>query len=176
MFKLIVIPGTILTLMLTSCATSNDKGIEQTVETPAQQNEELVAQAQPKGMSSTPSKKSTNDAKLEETTKPALAGSYLTLQEYERSKDKYSEFKVVLFFNANWCSTCKIARDNIQSNLKSIPSDLAIVIVDFDNETDLRKRYGVTIQHTFIQIDKNGNELAKWAGSTTAKDIAEKTV
>jgi hypothetical protein len=48
--------------------------------------------------------------------------------------------------------------------------------VDFDNETDLRKKYGVTIQHTFVQIDKDGNSLAKWAGSTTAEEIAEKTV
>jgi len=78
--------------------------------------------------------------------------------------------------DANWCSTCKIARDNIESNLNSIPSDLTIVVVDFDKENDLRKKYGVTIQHTFVQIDENGNELAKWSGSITAEEIAEKTI
>lgn len=103
-------------------------------------------------------------------------GSYLAFKEYEASKERFADADVVLFFNANWCSTCKIARDNIESNLESIPSNLAIVVVDFDNETDLRKKYGVTIQHTFVQIDKDGNLLAKWAGSTTAEEIAEKTV
>lgn len=103
-------------------------------------------------------------------------GSYLTFKDYEASKERFADADVVLFFNANWCSTCKIARDNIESNLESIPSNLAIVVVDFDNETDLRKKYGVTIQHTFVQIDKDGNLLAKWAGSTTAEEIAEKTV
>lgn len=103
-------------------------------------------------------------------------GSYLTFKDYEASKERFANADVVLFFNANWCSTCKIARDNIESNLESIPSNLAIVVVDFDNETDLRKKYGVTIQHTFVQIDKDGNLLAKWAGSTTAEEIAEKTV
>lgn len=103
-------------------------------------------------------------------------GSYLTFKDYEASKERFADADVVLFFNANWCSTCKIARDNIESNLESIPSNLAIVVVDFDNEIDLRKKYGVTIQHTFVQIDKDGNLLAKWAGSTTAEEIAEKTV
>jgi len=45
-----------------------------------------------------------------------------------------------------------------------------------DKENDLRKKYGVTIQHTFVQIDENGNELAKWSGSITAEEIAEKTI
>ena len=100
----------------------------------------------------------------------------MTLAEYENSKDRFVDSDVVLFFNANWCSTCKIARDNIEGNLDSIPSNLAIVVVDFDKETDLRKKYGVTIQHTFVQIDKDGNELTKWSGSVTAEEIAEETV
>lgn len=32
-------------------------------------------------------------------------------------------------------------------------------------------RYGVTIQHTFVHIDGEGNELKKWAGSMTAAEI-----
>lgn len=47
---------------------------------------------------------------------------------------------------------------------------------DFDTATDLRQKYGVTVQHTFLQIDAEGTELAKWSGSVTADEIAQNTV
>lgn len=123
-----------------------------------------------------PSKKSNAQTQAEDSAEVDQPGAYLTIQDFERSKEKYEESNIVLFFNANWCSTCKIARDNIESNLDAIPSSLVIVVVDFDKETDLRKKYGVTIQHTFVQIDENGSALAKWSGSVTAEEIAERTV
>jgi thiol-disulfide isomerase/thioredoxin len=104
------------------------------------------------------------------------AGAYISLADYQASKDSYASSKVVLFFNATWCSTCKKARGNLEADLSAIPSDLAIVLVDFDSETDLKRQYGVTVQHTFVQIDADGNKLAKWSGSLTAEEIAENTV
>jgi thioredoxin 1 len=122
------------------------------------------------------SEKPTKVKKTEDLDEPLVPGSYLTLQEFEGSGDRFKDADVVFFFNANWCSTCKIARDNIESNLNAIPTGLAIVVVDFDREIELRKKYGVTIQHTFVQIDGNGNQLAKWSGSVTAEEIAKRTV
>lgn len=107
---------------------------------------------------------------------PSGAGAYISLAEYQAAKASYASSKVVLFFNATWCSTCKKARSNLEANLSAIPADLAIVLVDFDSETDLRRQYGVTVQHTFVQIDAAGTELAKWSGSLTAAAIVEKTV
>jgi thiol-disulfide isomerase/thioredoxin len=103
-------------------------------------------------------------------------GSYITLAEYDANKGRYASTDVVLFFNAEWCSTCKKARDNIEASLASIPADLTIVVVDFDTANDLRQKYGVTVQHTFVQVDADGNELAKWSGSVTADEIAQNTV
>ena len=103
-------------------------------------------------------------------------GAYITLAEYQASKDSYAASKVVLFFNATWCSTCKKARNNLEADLTAIPADLAIVLVDFDSETELKRQYGITVQHTFVQIDATGNELTKWSGSVTAQEIAENTV
>lgn len=178
----------ILVVALTSCSSNSEDSLPEPVATLVQQSEESQSQTEPVSTNSNtspPKKPKTEtksevttkvDTKSEATAKTEKPGSYLTLREYEDTKEQFVDADVVLFFNANWCSTCKIARDNIESNLESIPSNLAIVVVDFDRETDLRKRYGVTIQHTFVQIDRNGNELAKWAGSTTVKEIAEKTV
>ena len=106
----------------------------------------------------------------------AGGGAYITLAEYQASKDSYAASKVVLFFNATWCSTCKKARNNLEADLTAIPADLAIVLVDFDSETELKRQYGITVQHTFVQIDATGNELTKWSGSVTAQEIAENTV
>jgi hypothetical protein len=50
------------------------------------------------------------------------------------------------------------------------------VLVDFDSESDLKRQYGITVQHTFVQIDTDGSELAKWSGSLTAQEIVENTI
>lgn len=105
-----------------------------------------------------------------------VPGSYITLAEYEADKAAYDAGDVVLFFNASWCSTCKIARDNLTADPAAIPEGLTIVTVDFDEATDLKQQYGVTLQHTFVQIGPDGAELAKWSGSVTAEEIAGNTV
>ena len=42
-------------------------------------------------------------------------------------------------------------------------------------EMELKQKYGITTQHTFVQVDADGNEVAKWTGSLTADEIAEQT-
>jgi thiol-disulfide isomerase/thioredoxin len=106
----------------------------------------------------------------------SMRGNYVSYQNYEQEVEKYQDSKVVMFFNAAWCSTCKIARDNFESSLDQIPSDLTIVLVDFDNSDDLRKKYGITVQHTLVQIDANGESLKKWSGSTTIDQIVKALV
>ena len=81
---------------------------------------------------------------------------------------------VVLFFHAGWCPTCKRAEKNIES--EAVPAGLTIVKTDFDSSDDLRQQYGVTVQHTFVQISPDGSTLAKFTGSDTAAEILGKTV
>lgn len=80
----------------------------------------------------------------------------------------------VLFFKASWCSTCAALEEDIESNSENIPSDLSIFTVDYDEETDLRKEYGVTVQHTLVQVDENGEQVQKWVGSPSLDDIVSK--
>lgn len=74
---------------------------------------------------------------------------------------------VVLFFRASWCPTCRAVDADIKANISKIPGSLAILDVDYDNSASLKQKYGVTYQHTFVQVDKDGNLIKKWSGSST---------
>ena len=79
----------------------------------------------------------------------------------------------VLFFYANWCSTCRPTDANFKENTSKIPEDVTVIRVNFNDpetdqeEKDLAKKYGITYQHTFVQIDSQGKEVTKWNGGQT---------
>lgn len=123
--------------------------------------------------SSTPSSTTSDSASSQA---PATRGSYIDYATYSANPALYSTGKVVLFFHANWCPKCRETDANLTSDPASVPVGLTIVKADFDSENDLRQKYGVGVQHTFVQVDAKGNELAKWTGTYNAADIDGKTV
>lgn len=74
---------------------------------------------------------------------------------------------VVLFFRAGWCPTCIALDKDIKANLGNIPASLTILDVNYDTSASLKQKYGVTYQHTFVQVDKDENMIKKWSGSPT---------
>lgn len=78
--------------------------------------------------------------------------------------------KKVLFFFADWCPTCKTADADFQANLSKLPEDVAVFKVHYNDSQTLEEdkalanRYGITYQHTFVQVDNDGNEISKWNG------------
>lgn len=78
-----------------------------------------------------------------------------------------NEGDVVLFFRASWCPTCKSVDADIKKNATQIPKGVTILDVDYDTATDLKKKYGVTYQHTFVQVAADGTQIAKWSASPT---------
>lgn len=72
----------------------------------------------------------------------------------------------VLFFHASWCPQCRALDQDIQQHITTL-SDVTIYKVDYDKATDLRQRYGVTIQTTFVKTDKDGNKLATYVAYDT---------
>jgi len=78
---------------------------------------------------------------------------------------------VVLFFRASWCPTCKALDGDIRAHLQDIPANLTILDVNYDNSTELKKKYGVTYQHTFVQVDAQGALIKKWSGSQTLSSL-----
>ncbi len=87
--------------------------------------------------------------------------------------DSASGKRRVLYFYATWCPSCKIANEDFTANPHKIPEDMIVLRVNYNDpdtdqeEKDLAKKYGITYQHTFVQIDTQGKEITKWNGGQT---------
>ena len=77
--------------------------------------------------------------------------------------------KVALFFHAPWCPTCKALDTSLSS--ATVPSDVVVFKVDYDSSTELKKKYGVTGQHTIVTLDANKNKIKLERGSQNIADI-----
>jgi thiol-disulfide isomerase/thioredoxin len=91
--------------------------------------------------------------------------------QYSRSAlDSAKNGRTVLFFYASWCPTCKPADTSFTQNANKIPGDMTLIRVNYNDtetdqeEKDLAKKYNITYQHTFVQIDSTGKEITKWNG------------
>jgi len=69
----------------------------------------------------------------------------------------------VLFFSASWCPTCRAAMRELEAGVERL-GGVVVVVVDYDRAGELKKRYGVTYQHTWVRIDSRGGKLAVWSG------------
>ncbi|PID97084.1 MAG: hypothetical protein CSA84_01650 [Actinomycetales bacterium] len=109
-----------------------------------------------------------------DTTAQPVAGRYTDYTDYENSTATAHEGTVVLFFHAEWCHACRDADEALTKS--GVPDGITVVKVDYDDRVDLRQKYGVTQQHTFVQIDEQGESIKKWTGSTDGADVAAATV
>lgn len=109
----------------------------------------------------TPSK--TNPTQPSPTTTPAAA-QYKDYSADAIAKAQQENKRVVLFFHAAWCPTCIAANKAFNASISQLPADVVLLKTDYDTETALKKKYAVTYQHTFVQIDASGNQISKWTG------------
>jgi thiol-disulfide isomerase/thioredoxin len=93
----------------------------------------------------------------------AKPGSYVAYSA-DAAKAAATDGKAVVFFHAAWCPTCKAAEAAFTSRAAEIPAGVTILKADYDTESALKAKYGITYQHTFVQVDAQGNQLAKWNG------------
>jgi thiol-disulfide isomerase/thioredoxin len=68
----------------------------------------------------------------------------------------------VLFFAADWCPNCQADLKDINANGSRL-GKVNVVMVDYDKSADLKAKYGITVQDTFVQIDAKGGKLAIWS-------------
>ena len=123
--------------------------------------------------------------KTEEIPKGVMMEGPTSMESGDKNKGTYEIYTpeklaqatngdVVLFFHASWCPTCRAAEASI--NETGVPDGLTILKLDYDRELELRQKYGVTVQHTFVQVDENGDLIKKWTGSPSATAIAGATI
>lgn len=101
--------------------------------------------------SSTTSKTADTSETINVTTQ---AGTYI---DYSEENYANAEGRRWLFFHAGWCPQCRALEKDIQES--GVPDGVTILKVDYDNETELKKKYGVTLQTTIVEVDEQGNKL-----------------
>ncbi len=79
--------------------------------------------------------------------------------------------KVALFFHAPRCPSCRSLNKELTADIATLPANTVVFKTDYDSSSDLKKKYGVTSQHTIVTIDANMNKIAlkKW---WDAQDVA----
>lgn len=103
----------------------------------------------------------------EETTKntdaPALSDRYLDYSSDNLAKATENNSKAVIFFAAlKWCPSCQSADRDLKENFSKVPTNVTIMKVDYDTATELKQKYAITMQDTFVQIDASGKEITRW--------------
>lgn len=92
----------------------------------------------------------------------AGAGSYKDYSVETVAAEQKAGKKVVLFFHAEWCPSCRAADAVFRASPEKFPAGYTVLKLDYDIETALKKKYGVIYQHTFVQIDNDGKPVSKW--------------
>lgn len=105
------------------------------------------------------------DAMMKDDGAMAAKGSYAV---YAPGVLADGETKV-LFFHAAWCPTCKKADANLNAWYAANAYGRSVYKVDYDTSNDLKAKYGVTYQHTFVLVDGQGNALQVIQGPTDAQ-------
>lgn len=102
-----------------------------------------------------------------ETDTASVDGRYVDYSADFLSDKSYDS--TIIFFYAPWCPECRGFDMVIKEGL--VPKNTQILKLDYDSSQDLRKKYGVTIQTSFVRVDSSGNKQRLWSGYGKDKSI-----
>lgn len=131
-------------------------------------------------------KKSTGEQGVSEVVKEQglviATSNYKDYSAFEYETAKKDGKVILLYFTANWCPICREQEPVNQEVLKELegsPEVVAFRIHILDSETTeetekLAEEFGVTYQHTFIVLDKNGNVSSKYTGPLAKQDLKDR--
>jgi len=122
----------------------------------------------------TPAAKDAKDTMQTSSPEPEAASEDMentVISEPSKEPGKYVPYKEdsiasdpgttkLLFFHAPWCPQCRDLEADILND--GVPMGVAIFKVDYDSNQTLRKKYGVTLQTTFVRVDEQGNLVKKY--------------
>ena len=84
------------------------------------------------------------------------------MKQMNNFNEQIKEGVVLVDFFATWCGPCKMQAPVLEE-LKEDRSDVKVVKIDVDQETEIARLYGVMSIPTLI-LFKDGNEVAKNVG------------
>lgn len=135
-------------LALSACAPSSpgSSTTERPTDTsPSASSTEIPAPAQPPSAEATPS------------VPPAAPVEGVYIDYTDGSVEETAGAKV-LFFHAPWCPQCRKLDEQLRA--EGAPAGLTVFKVDYDSRSDLRQRYGVTLQTTVVFVDDSGTPIS----------------
>lgn len=140
---------------------------------PWQKNNEVEIVADSSNPESSENKKAQEEetvAIIPDDTPKAIAtgGVYLP---YTSTAVAQADWQVVLFFHANWSPASITIDKDIAANKATLPKDITILMVNYDDAKELRDLYEVTEQPSFVQVDNSGKLVKKWRWGTTLAEI-----
>jgi hypothetical protein len=169
---LLVFIGLTLSLSLSSCWVKTDETVAIVSEEVGVNSEETSGTA--------PSEKvtvewdtageQTNLAPSDTPLAIAEGGLYLP---YTPTALAQSSGNIILFFYASWSPASIATNKDITDKKNTLPKDLTIFRVSFDDADAMKQQYGVTDQQTFVQVTNTGELIKKWRGANTLVDIIQ---
>lgn len=123
---------------------------------PVQVNDQADAESRTVA-SKSPEATSEPEQVADSTKKAPSKGAYV---EYSEDKLANALGTKVIFFHAPWCPQCRALEADIQK--VGVPDGVTIFKADYDTNTELRQKYGVTLQTTLVKVDNKGKLIAKY--------------
>lgn len=84
-----------------------------------------------------------------------------------------SDKRRVLYFHADWCPTCRPLNAALSKDPNQIPQGVVLFKTNYDTESELKTKYGITYQHTFVEVDAQGNAVQTWSGGNV-NDVVDR--
>lgn len=116
------------------------------------------------GASLTPSTTSSSPAGTGNPASGKKDGAYRAYTASAFRDEQRDGQKILLFFHSPTCTACVRADNEFVGNASKIPAGITIMRVNLESEEQLKKRYGVTGSHAFVEVDLSGKVLARWEG------------
>jgi thioredoxin-like negative regulator of GroEL len=131
-----------------------------------------VVMLQPNVATNQPQNQQTNtDTKSpdadQEPTAEIKPGRFEEYKESKLSESGYNE--TIVFFYAPWCPECRAFEMAIDE--QGVPDGVQILQLDYDSSDELKAKYGVTLQTTFVKVGKDGELISKWVGYSQDKSV-----
>jgi len=91
----------------------------------------------------------------EQTATTATKATYTEYSQARFAAAQQEGKNIVLFFHADWCPTCHVLDQAIVNGLERVPDNTAILKIDFEERSDLKREYEIQYQHSLVFIENN---------------------